>query len=233
MTAPLPGRALSTVGASTAPLERFMQTFDVASHPLVVAVAAVLILVVYEWRRGGHDLVQLGKRLGVLVGVIALGRLPEVAYVLYLPIGFETATTNPPWHVDVVTVVGFGLTAVALYAVWRYLDWGRLVPGGAVVVVATLAPYGAIAPFWDISGHVTFNTAVAVYLTAVDRRFAPAFLVALVTIVNRPFVGAHTWLQSVAGFALGLAVAGGVVVFVLDDDYFGPGPNGRPSWNRA
>lgn len=203
------------------PIEQFMHAFDVVFHPLSVAVGAVLILVVYEWRRNSDDPVQLGKRLGVLVVVIAAGRLPELAYILYLPIGFEKATTNPPWYVDVVTVLGFGLTAAGLWAVWRYLDWGRILPGGAVVIIATLAPYGAIAPFWDISGHVTFNTAVAVYLTAVDRRFAPAFLVAMVTIVNRPFVGAHTWLQSIAGFVLGLAVAGGVVVYLLGDG-FGP-----------
>lgn len=217
MASALPIRSLPTAALSGSGLDTFMQTFEAVFHPLWVATATVLILVLYEWRRHSGDLVQLGKRVGVVVVLIALGRLPALGYVLLSPIGFQKALTNPPPAVDVVSVIGVALTAVALWAVWRYFDWGRLVPGGAAVLLGTLVPYIAIAVFWDISGHVTFDTSLAVYLFAVDRRFAPVFLIPLVAIVNRPYVGAHTWLQSIAGFVLGLVVTGGIIVFLLDE----------------
>lgn len=195
-----------------------MQTYAVVSHPLWLATASVLILVVYEWRRHGGDGAELGERLGAMLVAVVLGRVPEVGYLLLSPVGLGKAVTNPPWQVDVASAVGGGLTAAAMWVFWRYFDWGRIIPGGAIVLVGTLVPYSAIALFWDISGHVTFDTVLAVYLTAVDRRFAPVFVVALVAIVNRPYVGAHTWLQSIAGFVLGLTVAGGIVTFLLDDE---------------
>jgi hypothetical protein len=213
--------ALASLGSRAVPLsatllERFMHTFEAVFHPLWFATASVLVLVVYEWYPNGGDAVQLGKRLGTVLAVIALGRLPALGYVLLSPIGFQRALDEPPWQVDVISVVGVALTAGALWLLWRRFDWGRVVPGGAAVLLATLVPYVAVAPFWNVSGHVTFTTSLAVYLVAVDRRFAPAFLVPLVSVANRPFVDAHTWLQSVAGFVLGLAVAGGLVVFFLD-----------------
>lgn len=207
-----------TVGALPATsADRLLGIAEIASHPLWVALVTIVILIVYEWRRNGDDLAELGKRLGAAAVVVGFGRLPSVAYVLLTPIGFHEAQTNPPWQVDVAGVVGVALTAAGLWAVWRYFDWGRIIPGGAAVLLGTMVPYLSIAVFWDISGHVTFDTALAVYLVAVDRRFLPAFLVVLVAIVNRPLVGAHTWIQSLSGFVLGLAVAGAIVVFVLDD----------------
>lgn len=211
-------------------LERFMHTFEAVFHPLWFATASVLVLVVYEWYPDGGDAVQLGKRLGTVLAVIALGRLPALGYVLLSPIGFQRALDEPPWQVDVISVVGVALTAGALWLLWRRFDWGRVVPGGAAVLLATLVPYVVIAPFWNVSGHVTFTTSLAVYLVAVDRRFAPVVLVPLVSVVNRPFVGAHTWLQSVAGFLLGLAVVGGLVVFALDA---GTGPGAADEGDRS
>lgn len=217
MASAVPIPSFTGVATSATSLDSIMQTAEMLTHPLWVAVASVVVLIVYEWRQNSDDVVELGKRLGAAAAVIALGRLPSVAYILLTPISFRTAQTNPPWQVDVIGVVGVALTAVGLWAVWRYFDWGRILPGGVIVLLATVVPYLSIAVFWNISGHVTFDTALAVYLIAVDRRFVPVFLVPLVAMVNRPFVGAHTWVQSIAGLVLGLAVAGGIVTLLLDE----------------
>lgn len=228
MAVPVGNIIVGSAQLLVAQLTAFMRLYEVVFHPLWFAAMTGLVLVVYEWSRNSGDRSELGVRLGVLLGVLAVGSLPALGYVLLSPVAIGVAFTNPPWQVDVASAVGVVVTAAGLWFVWRHYDWGKLVPGGALVLVATLVPYAAIAPFWDISGHVTFTTALSLYLALVDRRFAPVVLVALVMIVNRPYLGAHTWLQSIAGFVLAVVVVAGVVTFVLDDG-IGPTTSRRSS----
>jgi len=233
MLAPVDSTILGSSQMQVAQLTAFMRLYEVVFHPLWFAVMTGLVLVVYEWSRNSGDRTELGVRLGVLLGVLAVGSLPALGYVLLAPVAVDAAFTNPPWQVDVASAAGVVVTASGLWFAWRHYDWGTLMPGGALVLVATLVPYVAVAPFWNISGHVTFTTALSLYLAVVDRRFAPVMLVGLIMIFNRPYLGAHTWLQSIAGFALALVVVAGAVTFVLEDG-IGPTTSRRSSgyWSQ-
>jgi len=91
---------------------------------------------------------------------------------------------------------------------WHLWDWGDLVPGFSTPLVIVTVPHLVITPFWDISTHVLYVVVPAGYLQAVNARFAPLSVVAVGMVAAWPLAGVHTWLQSVAGLALGVASVG-------------------------
>lgn len=160
-------------------------------------------LLVFEWRsRGRAD--RLLSRVGVVGAAWAL------AFAVYqaTPLLFEPV---PPWGEDLVGGLGLAFGFSVIWAAWRRRRWGPLVPEFATLLISLTVLHSVIVPFWDISGHVIYTTAPSGYLSFVDRRFAPLLVVAVGMVASRPLAGAHTWLQSIAGFAVAGAFVLGLV----------------------
>jgi hypothetical protein len=87
----------------------------------------------------------------------------------------------------------------------RSCHWRSIIPLGVVAILVTVVPYALISLAWNISGHVVFTLVPTLYLTLVDRRFAPLLLILSIMVPNRPIVEMHPWPQAIAGFLLGLA----------------------------
>jgi membrane-associated phospholipid phosphatase len=121
----------------------------------------------------------------------------------------ETTQGNK-WQVDALVAGGFFITAVAVWLVWRWRDWGEAVPGMMVALVAATVPYIALSPFWNFSGHVTMALMPTLYLTLVDRRFAPLLLIPVVMVPNRVYLDAHSLAQSVVAFLVVAVIVAGV-----------------------
>lgn len=202
---------LQTTGPAWEAFLAFMRVYETAFHPIWYAAAAGLLVVGYEWVHSDLGEGSLSRRLGAFSVAAVVAVVPAAVYLLATPARFGPTFVNPSWQVDVANAFGILLAVGILWGVWRAYDWGDLVPGAALVLVGTLLPYAAIAPFWNISGHVSFTAAPTYYLLLVDRRFWPLLAVPALMVVNRPVLGWHTWLQSIAG--LGLAAVGIGVLF--------------------
>ena len=161
-----------------------------------------LLLIGYEWHgRADRSLPGLGVRLGVL----ALGW--AIGLVIYEGVPLLLATV-PEWGPDATGSVGLAVGVGVIWLGWRVWAWGEYVPVFSALLVGVTVPHLLITPLWDISTHVLYAVVPAGYLLSVDRRFAPLAIVALGMVVARPWAGAHTWLQSVAGLLLGVVFVG-------------------------
>ncbi|WP_254546214.1 phosphoesterase [Halomarina pelagica] len=198
------------------PLFAFMRLYERVFHPLPYVAAVGLVAIVVEWRREDDGWRGLGYRFGAYATALAAAVTPAAAYLLVTPTGISTALVDPSWRLDLATALGVAAGAGLLWALWTANGWGRIVPDAAALLLLALLPYAAIAPFWDLSGHVTFTTVPTLFLLLVDRRFGPLLVVPAVMVVNRPLLGAHTWLQSVAGVAFAVAVIAVARRTVLD-----------------
>lgn len=161
-----------------------------------------LLCVGYEWRgRAERAVSGLGARIGVMAVGWAIG------LVIYKGVPALVGTV-PEWGPDATGSAGLGVGVLVIYFGWRLREWGDLVSGFSALLVAVTIPHLLITPFWDISSHVLYAVVPAGYLQAADVRFTPLSVVAVGMMFARPLAGAHTWLQSVAGLALGLAFVG-------------------------
>ena len=170
---------------------------DVFTPELFVLLCG-LCLIGYEWRGlPNPSLTGLGARLGVL----ALGW--AIGLVIYegVPLLFETV---PTWTPDATGSAGLGVGVLVIWLGWRVWAWGEYVPVFSALLVGVTVPHLLITPLWDISTHVLYAVVPAGYLVTVDRRFAPLAAIAVGMVFARPWAGAHTWLQSVAGLVLGI-----------------------------
>lgn len=183
-------------------LSSVAETYSAVFSPELFVLVCGLLIVVYEWRLSTRRmLVGLGKRIGIL----GIGWALAFAVYQGLPQVFET---TPSWMMDATGSIGLGIGLLVIWGVWRLAPWGDLVPGFASLLVAVTVPHLLITPFWDISSHVLYAVVPAGYLVLVDQRFAPLVIVAVGMVAARPLAGAHTWLQSVGGLALGILFLG-------------------------
>jgi membrane-associated phospholipid phosphatase len=170
----------------------------------------------WEWTRQDADGSTLYRRLGAFAVAGLLALLPTAVYVVVTGTGLLAATQGNAWQVDALVAGGFLTTAAVLWVVWRWRDWGDAVPGMMVALAAATVPYIALSPFWNFSGHVTMSLMPTLYLTLVDRRFAPLLLVPVVMVPNRVYVGAHSLAQSAVAFVVIAAVVVAVYRFRRD-----------------
>jgi membrane-associated phospholipid phosphatase len=188
-----------------------MEYFPFVFHPVVLVGGGFLLLIHTEWRRqdAGHD--TLRKRLGVFVVAGFLSILPTAVYLLVTGQGPMETMQGNAWQVDAIVASGLAVVAGSLWVVWTRYEWGHIVPRAAVALAAGTVPYVGLSPFWNVSGHVTLAVVSTLTLVLVNRRFWPLLAVPAVMVVNRPYVDAHTWGQSVGA----LLIATGVVVAVF------------------
>ena len=189
---------------------RAMELYPYVFHPTTVLGAGVLLLIYHEWDRQGLDRAALWPRVGSFLGAGVLALVPTVAYFLVTGADPVQSTKGAGWTMDALVAGGLVVAAAGTWVVWRRNDWGPLVPGLMVVVLVATAPYAALSPFWDVSGHVLIALVPTLYLTLVDRTFWPLLAVPVVMVPNRVYLGAHTLPQAVAGFLLGAAVTLGL-----------------------
>ncbi len=191
-------------------LETVMRAYPYVFHPGVMVGGATLLLIWWEWNRQDVDQSTLATRVAAFVGAGALALLPTAAYMLVTGSGLMETTQGNKWQVDALVAGGFFITAVAVWLVWRWRDWGEAVPGMMVALVAATVPYIALSPFWNFSGHVTMALMPTLYLTLVDRRFAPLLLIPVVMVPNRVYLDAHSLAQSVVAFLVVAVIVAGV-----------------------
>jgi membrane-associated phospholipid phosphatase len=190
------------------------QAYSDAFAPEVFVLFCTLLVLGYERRaRRTRDRSPPPSRIGspsrrgliARVGVVAVAW--GIAFAIYqsAPLLFER---HPSWADDLFGGLGLAVGFAVIGLVWTRRRWGRLVPGFAALLIAVTVVHSLITPLWNVSSHVVYAGAPAGYLWVLDRRFVPLLVIPLGMVVSRPLVGAHTWLQSVAGLAVaGLVVA--------------------------
>jgi hypothetical protein len=185
-----------------------MELYPYVFHPAVVVGAGALVLIHHEWARQNAERSVLYRRAGAFLGAGALSLLPTLAYVLVTGQDLLQVTKGNAWQVDALVAGGVLVAAGATWLLWRYFDWGSLVPGYVQALGLAALPYIALSPFWNVSGHVIMALVPTLYATLVDRRFWPSLAIPAVMIPNRIYLDAHTWAQSLGG----LVLAAGIVV---------------------
>jgi hypothetical protein len=195
------------VGAFSVAMEYFPYVF----HPILLVGGGLVLLIHTEWRRQDVSRDRLRKRLGVFAIAGVLSVLPAAAYMLVTGQGPMETMQGNAWQVDAIVASGLAVVAGSLWVVWNRYEWGRIVPRGAVALAAVTVPYVGLSPFWNVSGHVTLAVVSTLSLVLVERRFWPLLVVPAVMVVNRPYVDAHTWAQSIGALFIATAIV--VAVF--------------------
>jgi len=191
-------------------LERAIGLYGYVFHPITVLGVGSLLLIHREWRdqNAGRD--ALWRRIGAFLGAGALALVPTAAFFVLFRGGLGRAVGGSSWRLDEVVAAGVLIAAGVTWFVWRRYEWGAVVPGAMATFATVTVPYAALAPVWDISGHVIYALAPTLSLALVDRRYAPLLVVPVLMVPTRVWVEAHTWTQSIAGFAVAAAVAVGL-----------------------
>ena len=169
--------------------------------PELFVLLATLLLVGYERRDALHPK-PLAARLGVVAGAWVL------AFAVYR-VGARIAGTRVPGGDDFFAALGLIAAFAGIALAWRQFEWGSLVPPYATLLVATSLLHLVVVPLWDASSHVIYAAVPAGALTAVDRRFAPLFLVTPLLVWNRIATDAHTVDEAVGGLVVAAVVLGG------------------------
>jgi membrane-associated phospholipid phosphatase len=186
-------------------LREVMAVYQYAFHPGVVLAASLFVLAYSGWSRDHTGVGSLGVRIATLVGVELVAALPVALYLLVRRPPVLRLTAGTDWRINVVTAASLVVAGTLLWFYWSAKPWRSEVATAGLALVATAIPYGLLAPLWNVSGHVTFTVVPTLLLALADRRFWPLLVIPAVMVVNRPVLGAHTWLQSLAGLGLGTA----------------------------
>ncbi|WP_135305457.1 phosphatase PAP2 family protein [Haloarcula amylovorans] len=187
-------------------LSQAMTYYPYVFHPITVLGVGILVLIHHEWTRQDGDQSVLWRRVGGFLGVGLLALIPTVAYFGITGANPIQSTMGNSWRMDALVAVGLFIAGVGMWYLWRHFDWGQLIPGAMVVLIAVTIPYIALSPFWNVSGHVIISLMPALYLALVDRKFWPFLAIPIVMVYNRIFLDAHTWAQSIGGFVIAAAI---------------------------
>ncbi|USZ67360.1 hypothetical protein NGM10_11525 [Halorussus salilacus] len=160
-------------------------------------------------RESGSRIASLVARVGPRLLTVVVGW--AVAFAIYqsTDLLFDPV---PAWGSDLTGSLGVGIGMLLIGVAWWARGWGTHVPRFAAVLFAVTVVHAAVTPFWDASSHVAYTAAPAGYLAVADRRFAPVLAVPVGMVAARPLAGAHTWLESVGGFALAAVFVAAVLV---------------------
>lgn len=171
-----------------------MEIYDDIFSPIYFMFLCALVVIYYDSKRTGK------LKQGLAVAIVAYA----IAYATYNL--WYLIQPSPQWIEDLLAITGLMLAILIALVALKKRIFNGLVKEAVYIIVALSVPYMAISPFWNISGHVAYTTAPALYLTTINRRLWPLMIIPLIMVVNRPVVGAHTMAQSIAGFLLATAV---------------------------
>jgi hypothetical protein len=181
-------------------LSDIAQAYAAVFAPELFVLLCSLLLLGSEWRT---DSERSRTGLATRLGVVSLGW--AVAFAIYQGVP-QLVGPLPEWGTDVTASTGLAVGSLLIWVVWRQRDWGDLVPEFALLLVGATIPHLLITPLWAISSHVLYTVVPAGYVSLMNRRFAPLTLVGVGMVGARPLAGAHTWLQSIAGFVLSVVI---------------------------
>lgn len=178
----------------------FMKWYQNALNPVYYMLFCAIIILVYDYRMGK------GSMTGRLVTIIFSWSVAFLIYKSY----FVFVYPSKQWVEDLFAVLGLSVAILITLIVWKIRNYGYIMTSAIVSAIVVTVPYMIISPFWNISGHVAYTTAPTVFISGIDRRWMFLYLIPLLMLVNRPYLGEHTVAESIAGFVLGLLAMVGV-----------------------
>lgn len=181
-------------------LYQFMLFYKDAFDPKYFLFLSVIIIIFYDWKNSSQNFKHFFPRLAV-ISMCYVAALITVDLTMHQIV--EPISVYPQYLKDFSNITGLILGLSLSIVLWRKLSYGKELIYGAFGLIIVSVPFTIISYFWNISGHVTFTAAPVTYLVLLDRRLALLYVIPVVMVFNRPFVGAHTPLQSIAGFILG------------------------------
>jgi hypothetical protein len=182
-----------------------MRVYQHLFHPGVVIPGNPVVLVYSEWSSDCSSPDGLGRRVGALLGVALVSAAPVALYLLVRRPSVTRLTAETDWRINVVTAVSLVAGGTLLWYLWSGHPWRSAVGTAGAAIAGTAAGYALVASVWNVSGHVTFTLVPTLFLALTDRRFWPLLSIPLPMVLNKPVLGERTWLQSLAGLALGTA----------------------------
>lgn len=197
---------------------QFMMFYKDAFDPKYFLLLSGILIIFYDWKNSSQEITHFIGRLAV----IFLCYIIAIIIINYTMDQIVEYTSNYPQYLDDYShltgmMLGLGLGIV----LWRKLGYGNELIYAASGLIAVSIPFAVISYFWNISGHVTYTAAPVTYLVLLDRRLILLYAIPVIMVFNRPYVGAHTPLQSIAGFILGTLLMAGVVKAVRKYDMQG------------
>jgi len=182
---------------------QFMLFYKDAFDPKYFLFLSVIIIIFYDWKNSSQNFIHFFPRLAV-ISMCYVAALIIVNLTMHQIV--EPTSVYPQYLEDFSNIIGLILGLSLSIVLWRKFSYGKEFIYGAFGLIIVSVPFTIMSYFWNISGHVTFTAAPVTYLVLLDRRLALLYIIPVIMIFNRPFVGAHTPLQSIAGFILGIII---------------------------
>lgn len=186
-------------------LYQVMVLYQEVFNPKYFLFFAALLIAFYDWKSSYRAVAvrDFFGRVAVITLCYLVGFSTMNMLMLYL---VEPSSEISQYLEDFAAIAGMLIGLILCLVLWWRLGYGRELKYGVLGLIVVALPYTIISFFWNISGHVAFTAAPVTYLGALDRRLIVLNVIPVLMVINRPIVGAHTPLQSVAGFILGTSL---------------------------
>jgi membrane-associated phospholipid phosphatase len=177
-----------------------MDWYQDVFNPVYYLLICAIIITVYDYKMGN------GGMIGRITTILFSWAVAFLIYRSY----FVFIYPSEQWIEDMFAVLGLSVAILITLVVWEVRNYGCVMPSAIASALAVTIPYVLISPYWNISGHVAYTTAPTVFIAGIDRRWIFLFIIPLLMVINRPYLGEHTIAESIAGFILGLIAIVGV-----------------------
>jgi membrane-associated phospholipid phosphatase len=181
-------------------LYQIMLFYKDAFDPRYFLFLSFILIVFFDWKNQSQEIKYFFERIAV-ISIIYIAALIIVELVMIKIVG--QSSSYPQYFVDYSNLAGLMLGLALSIALWKRFKFGTEFLDAAFGLLAVSLPFAVISYFWNISGHVTYTAAPVTYLVLLDRRLLFLYVIPIVMVFNRPYVGAHTPLQAISGFILG------------------------------
>lgn len=182
---------------------QIMVFYKDAFDPKYFLFLSFILIVYYDWKNQSQEKKYFFERIAVISISYIIG-LIIVDLVMMQIVG--QSSSYPQYFVDYSNLAGLMLGLALSIALWMKFTFGKEFMDAAIGLLVVSIPFALISYYWNISGHVTYTAAPVTYLVLLDRRFLFLYVIPVVMVFNRPYVGAHTPVQSISGFILGTVV---------------------------
>ena len=182
---------------------QIMLFYQDAFDPKYFLFLSFILIVFYDWKNQTKEIKYFFERIAV-ISISYIVALIIIDLIMMQIVG--RSSSYPQYLEDYSNLAGLMLGLALSIALWKKLKFGKEFLHAAFGLLAVSIPFAVISYFWNISGHVTYTAAPVTYLVLLDRRLLLLYGIPVIMVFNRPYVGAHTPLQSISGFILGTAV---------------------------
>ena len=182
---------------------QIMLFYKDAFDPKYFLFLSFILIVFYDWKNQTKEIKYFFERIAV-ISISYIVALIIVDLIMMQIVG--RSSSYPQYLEDYSNLAGLMLGLALSIALWKKFKFGKEFLHAAFGLLAISIPFAVISYFWNISGHVTYTAAPVTYLVLLDRRLLLLYAIPVVMVFNRPYVGAHTPLQSISGFILGTAL---------------------------